>query len=86
MIEIPKCLGYINDFKLYNKWTGEINKAIAYRKLKKHPSDDVTFQNPSLPRTSRQGLYSQLWPRFCQLINGLASGVSPSGLTLGFSL
>lgn len=37
MIEIRKCLSYINDFKLYSKWTGEINKAIAYRKLKNRP-------------------------------------------------
>lgn len=52
-----ECLSYINDFKLYSKWTGEINKAIAYRKLKNRPlpislckgpffAQDLLFSSP----------------------------------------
>lgn len=46
MIEIRKCLSYINDFKLYSKWTGEINKAIAYRKLKNRPLPTLLCKGP----------------------------------------
>lgn len=46
MIEIRKCLSYINDFKLYSKWTGEINKAIAYRKLKNRPLPTSLCKGP----------------------------------------
>lgn len=46
MIEIWKCFSYINDFKLYSKWTGEINKAIAYRKLKNHPLIASLYKGP----------------------------------------
>lgn len=48
MIEISKCRSYINDFKLYSKWTGEINKAIAYRKLKNRPPMMWLYKRPFL--------------------------------------
>lgn len=66
MIEVTKCLSYINDFKLYSKWTGEINKAIAYWKLKNRSPMMWLYKRPSSPRTSRQDLNSQLGPWFCQ--------------------
>lgn len=66
MIEITKCLGYINDFKLYSKWTGERNKAIAYWKRKNRSPMMWLYKRPSLPRTSRQDLNSHLGPWFCQ--------------------
>lgn len=66
MIEITKCLSYINDFKLYSKWTGERNKAIAYWKRKNGSPMMWLYERPSLPRTSRQDLNSHLGPWFCQ--------------------
>lgn len=50
MIEISKCLRYINDFKLYSKWTGEINKAIAYWKLKNRSPMMWLYKRPFLPQ------------------------------------
>lgn len=86
MIEIQKCLGYINDFKLYSKWTGEINKAIAYRKLKTalwqhHFSQGLFSAQDLLFSLPEPGMWDRSSPHFPTL--QVARGSSHIGLTLG---
>lgn len=72
MIEISKCLSYINDFKLYSKWTGEINKAIAYRKLKNRPPMMWLSRKPFLAKDFSPGPHQTPVAMVLQLI--LSSG------------